>query len=110
MNDLNVVIIEGIVIDKEESKFIDDIISVNFQVQSNDNYDYQIHDCIAWGRLAEVISCYVKKGQHVCISGRLKTKPYKHIAIFDLRFLNVVIVTTKKKRIEDTIKTWEDII
>lgn len=35
------------------------------------------HNCEAWGKLAEIIAEYLKKGSKIAIEGRLKTTPYE---------------------------------
>lgn len=37
----------------------------------------EFHSVVAWGRLAEVIATYVKKGSKVYIEGRLRTRSWK---------------------------------
>jgi single-strand DNA-binding protein len=39
--------------------------------------DTEWHNCEAWGKLAEIISGYLKKGSKIYIEGRLKTTPYE---------------------------------
>ncbi|NOT32983.1 MAG: single-stranded DNA-binding protein [Candidatus Eisenbacteria bacterium] len=34
------------------------------------------HDCIAWGKLGEIIAQYVRKGSKVYVEGRLRKRPY----------------------------------
>ena len=39
--------------------------------------DTQWHTIVAWGRIAEVVAEYLKKGKEVAIEGTLVKKPYK---------------------------------
>jgi single-strand DNA-binding protein len=36
----------------------------------------QFHNCVAFGRTAETISQYVKKGQEICVEGRIDYKSW----------------------------------
>ena len=57
----------------------------NFSVATNRKYknaqgdlqeDAEFHDVVVWGKLAEIISQFVKKGQKIYIEGRLKTRSW----------------------------------
>ncbi|KKP88248.1 MAG: Single-stranded DNA-binding protein [Berkelbacteria bacterium GW2011_GWA2_35_9] len=57
----------------------------NFSVATNRKYknaqgdlqeDTEFHDVVVWGKLAEIISQFVKKGQKIYIEGRLKTRSW----------------------------------
>ena len=37
----------------------------------------EFHDIVAWGKLAEIISQYVKKGSKVYVEGRLRNRTWK---------------------------------
>lgn len=37
----------------------------------------EYHDIVAWGKLAEIVSQYVKKGSHIYLEGRLQTRSWK---------------------------------
>ncbi len=59
---------------------------VNFGVATNRFYkdnngekqqDTEFHNVVAFGKLADIISSYVKKGSLVLIEGRLKTRSWK---------------------------------
>ena len=39
--------------------------------------DVEFHDIVAWGKLADIISQYVKKGSKVYVEGRLKNDTWK---------------------------------
>ena len=57
-----------------------------FNIATNDNYtnnqgekitDTQWHNVVAWGKTAEIIEKYVKKGKEVAIEGKLTTRSYE---------------------------------
>lgn len=59
----------------------------NYSVATNNTYkkngetvtETEWHNCVAWGKTAEIINQYVKKGQLVRVEGSLKkTKPYQN--------------------------------
>jgi single-strand DNA-binding protein len=35
------------------------------------------HNCVFWGPIVEVIEKYVKKGQQLCVDGKLRTRSYE---------------------------------
>jgi len=37
----------------------------------------EFHRCVAFGRLAEIVSTYIKKGEQLYIEGRLQTRSYE---------------------------------
>lgn len=37
----------------------------------------EFHNCVAWGRLADIISQYLKKGSKVYVEGRLQTRSWE---------------------------------
>lgn len=39
--------------------------------------DVEFHDIVAWGKLAEIIGQYVKKGSKVYVEGRLQNRSWK---------------------------------
>ncbi len=57
----------------------------NFSVATNRKYknaagdlqeETEFHDVVAWGKMSEIISQFVKKGQKIYIEGRLKTRSW----------------------------------
>ena len=56
----------------------------NFSIASNRRYitngeqrnETEWFNCSAWGRLAEIASQYLRKGQQVYVEGRLKSRSY----------------------------------
>ncbi len=43
--------------------------------ESKENVEF--HDIVAWGKLADIISQYVKKGSKVYVEGRLRNRTWK---------------------------------
>lgn len=43
--------------------------------QSKENVEF--HDIVAWGKLADIIAQYVKKGSKVYVEGRLRNRSWK---------------------------------
>lgn len=54
-------------------------LAMNRSVKNGDNWeevtDYA--DCVAWGRIAEMIHEFVSKGQKLFVQGRLQTRSYE---------------------------------
>lgn len=80
-NDLNnITIIGRLTRDPELKQTNGGVFYVNFGIAVNKNYtsndekkeEVSFFDCVAWSKLAEIISQYCKKGKQVAISGRLK--------------------------------------
>lgn len=44
--------------------------------EGDKNNSSEFHECVAWGRLAEICSQYLKKGKLVYIEGYLKTRSW----------------------------------
>lgn len=56
-----------------------------FSIATNDTYknaqgekvqDTQWHNLVAWGKTAEIIEKYIKKGSEIAIEGKLTTRSY----------------------------------
>lgn len=47
--------------------------------------------CTAWGRLAENINNYIKKGQQLAVSGRIQTGSYEHRDGYTVYTTDVVV-------------------
>lgn len=80
---------------------------VSFGIAVNKNYtkdgekkeEVSFFDCTAWGKLAEIINEYCKKGKQVAIGGRLKQERWENeggekrskvgIVVEDLQMLGV---------------------
>ena len=81
-----------------------------FSLANNDTYgsgtdkkDYvSFFSCVAWGKLAEVITEYCKKGHRVAVEGRLRQERWddnnggKHSRV-DLHIENCEFLNTKKE-------------
>jgi single-strand DNA-binding protein len=48
-----------------------------FRLVTNERPDAEYHDLVAYGRLAEVIGQYMKKGRLVLVQGRLHAQTWK---------------------------------
>lgn len=69
---------------------------------ANGEYESDFFNCIAYNKLAETISRYVKKGDQVGIEGRLQTRNYtnkegKKVYITEIIVENVEFLQTKKQ-------------
>lgn len=67
----------------------------------------EYHNVIAWGRLAEIISEYVKKGNKVYVEGRLANRTFegkdgKKRYYTDVVANNLIMLTRKPAEKEDT--------
>jgi single-strand DNA-binding protein len=58
----------------------------NFSIATNESYkndkgekvqNTQWHNVVAWGKVAEIIEKYVKKGSEVAVEGKLQTRSYE---------------------------------
>jgi len=85
---LNKVIIAGRVVRDPESKTIANSASTitSFSVVTNHFYttankekreESEFHNCVAFGKLADTIATYIKKGQLILVEGRLKTNSWE---------------------------------
>ena len=69
---------------------------------ANGEYESDFFNCIAFSKLAERISLYVKKGDLVGIEGRLQTRNYtnkegKKVYVTEIIVENVEFLQTKKQ-------------
>lgn len=57
----------------------------NIQLATNRTYsadggerkeEVEFHRCVAWGKLAEILSSYVHKGSRIFVKGRLSTRKF----------------------------------
>ena len=46
------------------------------ELQNDEKNHTEWHNIIAWGKIGEFVDQYIKKGQLVCIEGRLKTRKW----------------------------------
>lgn len=69
---------------------------------ANGEYESDFFNCIAFSKLAETISRYVKKGDQVGIEGRLQTRNYtnkegKKVYVTEIIVENVEFLQSKKQ-------------
>lgn len=69
---------------------------------ANGEYESDFFDCIAYNKLAETISKYVKKGDQVGIEGRLQKRNYtnkegKKVYVTEIVAENVEFLQSKKQ-------------
>lgn len=85
-NDINKVILVGRLVRDPELKMVGSNPVANFTLANNKSYktkdgqtkeDAGYFECEAWGRLAEVLNQYAKKGKQVLIDGRLRQNSWE---------------------------------
>ena len=74
---------------------------------ANGERESDFFNCIAFSKLAETISKYVKKGDQVGVEGRLQTRNYtnkegKKIYVTEIIVENVEFLQTKKQDVQNT--------
>ncbi|MCB1189036.1 MAG: single-stranded DNA-binding protein [Leptospiraceae bacterium] len=83
-NDINSIYLIGRLTRDPEYKIINQSSVVNFSIANNRVYvsngvkkeDTNFFDCVAWGKLAEIIKQYATKGKQVMIQGRLQQQTW----------------------------------
>lgn len=50
-------------------------LATNYRTETKENVEF--HDIVAWGKLADIVNQYVKKGSKVYVEGRLHTNAWK---------------------------------
>lgn len=50
-------------------------LATNYRTEAKETVEF--HDVVAWGKLADIINQYVKKGSKVYVEGRLHTNSWK---------------------------------
>lgn len=53
----------------------------------------EFHNCLAWGKIAEIIGAHAKKGSMVEITGSLQTKPYTNKQGVEVKRTEIVVNT-----------------
>jgi len=79
-NDLNKVMMIGRLVRDPEFKQVNDSSVVNFTLANGRTYSSQgqkkeetgFFDCVAWGKLADIIKQYTAKGKQIAVEGRLQ--------------------------------------
>lgn len=83
---MNKVMLIGNVTRDPEMKMVNDTNVVSFSLATNKKYTnkagekkelVEFHNLTAWGKLAEIIGQYVKKGHKLYVSGELRTRTYE---------------------------------
>lgn len=77
-------------------------IAVKRTFKTNGEYESDFFNCIAYNKLAETISKYVKKGDRIGVEGRLQTRNYtnregKKVYVTEIVVENVEFLQTKKQ-------------
>lgn len=83
-NDLNTVFLVGRLTKDPEFKIVNNSSLVNFSIANKRVYvqngekkeEVNFFDCVAWGKLADVIKQYTSKGKQVAIEGRLRQETW----------------------------------
>ncbi|TGL59683.1 single-stranded DNA-binding protein [Leptospira ognonensis] len=84
-NDLNKVLLIGRMTRDPEFKSVNGSSVVNFSLASNRIYvsngdkkeETNYFDCVAWGKLADILKQYAGKGKQVAIEGRLQQQSWE---------------------------------
>ncbi|MDZ4727441.1 MAG: single-stranded DNA-binding protein [Leptospira sp.] len=84
-NDLNKVLLIGRLTRDPEFKSVNGSSVVNFSIASNRIYvsngdkkeETNYFDCVAWGKLADILKQYAGKGKQVAIEGRLQQQSWE---------------------------------
>jgi len=84
-NDLNKVLLIGRMTRDPEFKSVNGSSVVNFSIASNRIFvsngdkkeETNYFDCVAWGRLADILKQYAGKGKQVAIEGRLQQQSWE---------------------------------
>lgn len=77
-------------------------IAVKRTYKTNGEYESDFFNCVAFNKLAETISVYVKKGDQIGIEGKLQTRNYtnkegRKIYITEIVVDNIEFLSTKKQ-------------
>lgn len=84
-NDLNRVILIGRLTRDAEFKMVNNSPVANFSLAVGRTYvtngekreESHFFDCVAWGKLAEIIKQYTKKGKQISVEGRLQQERWE---------------------------------
>ncbi|MDF3819235.1 single-stranded DNA-binding protein [Leptospira sp. 96542] len=84
-NDLNKILLIGRMTRDPEFKSVNGSSVVNFSVANNRIYmsngekkeETHYFDCVAWGRLADILKQYAGKGKQVALEGRLQQQTWE---------------------------------
>ena len=102
---VNKVILVGNVGQDPESKQVGDSSVVKFSIATSESWkdknsgerktDTEWHTCEAWGKLAEIIQQWVKKGSKIYIEGSIKTEKYTDKEGIEKRFTKIKVSSMK---------------
>ena len=81
---------------------------------ANGEYDSDFFNCVAFGKTAEIISRYVKKGDMIGIDGRLQTRSYtnkegRKINVTEIIVENFEFLQPKKQEDPKATEQWEEL-
>lgn len=83
---LNKVFLIGRMTAKPEAKKVGDNTVTNFSIATNKSWKdkqgvkqekVEFHNCVSWGKLAEIIHTYGEKGKLVHVEGEIETRNYE---------------------------------
>lgn len=79
---------------------------------ANGEYESDFFNCVAFSKLAETISRYVKKGDMLGVEGRLQTRNYtnkegRKVYVTEIIVENVEFLQTKKTEEQQTAPSFE---
>lgn len=82
--DLNIVFLIGRLTKDPDFKILNNSSVVNFSIANNRSYmqngtkkeEVNYFECVAWGKLADIIKQYTSKGKQVAIEGRLRQETW----------------------------------
>jgi single-strand DNA-binding protein len=81
MSGVNKAIIIGNVGSDPESKRVGESTVANFSVATSEKYKdketTEWHRIVVWGKLAEIVAQYVRKGSLVCVEGKIQTREWE---------------------------------
>jgi len=117
--DLNSVILIGRLTRDPEYKIVGEGSSlVNFSIANNRTYvvngvkkeETHYFECVAWGKLAEIIKEYASKGKQILVEGRLvqetwDTQDGKKASKVKIRTENVQLLGTRTERGSEDLST-----
>mgnify|MGYP001554840719 CR=1 FL=1 len=116
MSDLNSVNVIGRLIDNPQLKKVNDSSVVNFTIANNqkfkDTEKVNFLKCFAWGKLAELIAQYCKKGHRIAVNGQIQQRSYDdtngnkksivEISVKECQFLTAKDIVNAVKQVENT--------
>ena len=81
---------------------------------ANGEYESDFFNCVAFSKLAETISKYVKKGDQIAIEGRLQTRSYtnkegRKINVTEIIVENFEFLQPKKQEDPKATEQWEEL-